>query len=231
MLDVSRKELKYSLHPAEAARLKKRLSFVMQGDPHNGTIGYRVRSLYFDTVVDGDFEDKVNGLEKRQKVRLRTYNTGAEIIKLELKEKTDTAQRKRSLSLNREEAVQMIKGEYSFLLKRGEPLAGWMYGFLVCRCYRPKCIVEYDRFAFILDNNDTRITFDSNIRASEAGYDLFDENLVLYPVASPNDVTLEVKYNGFLMTFVKNELATADKIWCSNSKYCRARMISKKGRR
>ena len=231
MLDVSRKELKYSLHPAEVARLKRRLSFVMQGDPHNGTIGYRVRSLYFDTVFDGDFEDKVNGLEKRQKVRLRIYNTDAEVIKLELKEKTDTAQRKRSLSLNREEAEQMIKGEYSFLLKRGELLAGWMYGFLMCGCYRPKCIVEYDRFAFRLDNNDTRITFDSNIKASEAGVDLFDENLVLYPVASPNDVTLEVKYNGFLMTFVKNELATADKIQCSNSKYCRARMISKKGRK
>ena len=85
MLDVSRKELKYSLHPAEAARLKRRLSFVMQGDPHNGTTGYRVRSLYFDTIFDGDFEDKVNGLEKRQKVRLRIYNTDAEVIKLELK--------------------------------------------------------------------------------------------------------------------------------------------------
>lgn len=231
MLDVSRKELKYSLRPTEAAKLKKRLSFVMQSDAHNGERGYRVRSLYFDTIFDGDFEDKVNGLEKRQKVRLRIYDAASKVIKLELKEKINTMQRKRSLSLTRKEAKRMIKADFSFLLEREEPLAHRLYGFLTCGCYRPKCMVEYDRYAFLLDENDTRVTLDANLRASEGNFDLFDENLLFYPVSSPNEVTLEVKYNGFLMTFVKNELAAVDKMRCSNSKYCRARMISKKRRR
>ena len=51
----------------------------------------------------------------------------------------------------------MIAGDYRFLMQRQEPLAKWLYTFLSVRCYRPKCIVEYDRFAYITEHNDTRI--------------------------------------------------------------------------
>lgn len=231
MLDVSRQELKYCVNLAETAVLKKRLSIFMQSDAHNGTDGYVVRSLYFDTIGDSDFEDKVDGLDMRQKIRLRVYDPDAQTAKLELKEKTDHFQRKRSLSLSRKEAEQMIQGDYSFLLRREEKLAQWMYTFLLSRGYRPKCVVEYDRFAYMIDHNDTRVTFDKNLRASESCFNIFDRNLMLYPVSGPNEITMEVKFNGFLMTYIKNELGICDKIQTSNSKYCRARTISKRGRR
>lgn len=69
--------------------------------------------------------------------------------------------------------------------------------------YRPKCMVEYDRFAYLINENDTRITFDSNLRGSESNFNLFKEDAILYPLIYPTEITLEVKYNGFLMSNIK----------------------------
>lgn len=230
MLDVTRTEVKYDIGPLETADMKKRLGIFMEPDPHNGEKGYLVRSLYFDTLHDTDFEEKVEGYDERRKIRLRVYSAAAETAKLEIKEKTGGFQRKRSLILNREESMRMTGGDYRFLLERKEPLAEWLYAFLSVRCYRPKCIVEYDRYAFITEHNDIRITFDQNLRASESNFDLFREEPPLYSVSPPGQVTMEVKYTGFLFSYLKNELNRCDKIQVSNSKYCRARMISKRGR-
>lgn len=231
MFDVSRKELKYTLSTKEAEELKGKLSSVMQEDSHNRQEGYRVRSLYFDTLSDGDFEDKVDGYDKRQKIRLRIYGFQNQMVKLELKEKENGFQRKRSLSIDREEAEQMIRGEYDFLLEKREPFAHYIYAFMRTRCYQPKCIVEYDRMAYCVDTNDIRITFDMNLRATEADMSLFDENLPLYPVADRAEVTMEVKYNLFLFSHIKNIIKISDRMQVSNSKYCRARTITKRGRR
>lgn len=231
MLDVTRTEVKYDIGLLQMSDIKRRLDIFMEPDPHNGEKGYLVRSLYFDTIHDTDFEEKVDGYDGRQKIRLRIYGADAKNAKLEVKEKTGAFQRKRSLILTREESVQMISSDYHFLLQRDEALAGWLYTFLNVRCYRPKCIVEYDRLAYITGHNDTRITFDQNLRASEAGFDIFNENAALYPVSPPGQVTMEVKYTGFLLTYLKNELNHCEKTQVSNSKYCRARMISKRGRK
>ena len=231
MLDVSRRELKYLISKQDMYRLKPRLSAILTVDAHSGQEGYRVRSLYFDTLFDSDFEDKVDGYDNRRKVRLRVYDTKDTIVKLELKEKSGSAQRKRSLFLTREEAERMARGDYLFLMERQEPLAQQLYPFLETKCYRPKCIVEYDRGAYCRSENDIRVTFDQNLRATESNFDLFDDGLILYPVAHPNEVTLEVKYRGFLYSHVKKLLNQADRMQVSNSKYCLARTISKRGRR
>ncbi len=231
MIEVSRRELKYLLTLEEVYTLKQKLAAVMQPDFYGGQEGYRVRSLYFDSLFDTDFEDKVAGYDKRQKVRIRIYGASDAVIKLELKEKAGVNQRKRSLLLHRQEAERMIQGDYSFLMERPEPMAHRLYPFLVTRSYRPKCIVEYDRVAFFREENDIRVTFDMGLKATEASFDLFNEHLMLYPVADPSEVTMEVKYNGFLYSYIKQIIKKANRMQISNSKYCRARQISKRGRR
>lgn len=54
-------------------------------------------------------------------------------------------------------------------------IAHSIYTKMVTRCYRPKCIVEYDRLAYLRKYNDTRVTFDMNLRATEADFNLFNE--------------------------------------------------------
>ena len=49
---VFREEKKYLIGMAEALQRSHLLGQVMREDPHNGVHGYRIRSLYFDTVYD-----------------------------------------------------------------------------------------------------------------------------------------------------------------------------------
>ena len=58
MRNISRKEKKFLVDLTSAKKLEGLLSQVMPGDPHNGSRGYPVRSLYFDTLHDRDFAEK-----------------------------------------------------------------------------------------------------------------------------------------------------------------------------
>ena len=71
MNEVLRQEKKYAINLKDGTVLQGRLGAVMHGDVHNGSQGYVIRSLYFDTPDDQDFHDKIDGLELRRKIRLR----------------------------------------------------------------------------------------------------------------------------------------------------------------
>lgn len=224
MRNVNRTEKKYLLDIPEALKLQNQLGKVMSGDPHNGAQGYSVRSLYFDTPHERDFAEKLFGLDPRRKVRIRTYMPNHnDFALLELKQKQGDFQQKRSLTVNREETAQLILGKYDFLLERQENFAKEMFALLTINAYRPRTIVEYDRTAFIAKENKIRITFDRNIRANEFNYSLFESNLPLAPVFDPFNVVLEVKYDGFLLSYIKTILNMANKSSLSVSKYCLAR--------
>ena len=70
MRDVLREEKKFLLNQAEALKLRNYLSNVVHTDLHNGSDGYQVRSLYFDSLSNRDFQEKEDGLELRRKFRL-----------------------------------------------------------------------------------------------------------------------------------------------------------------
>lgn len=74
---VFREEKKYLIGMAEALQRSHLLGQVMREDPHNGVHGYRIRSLYFDTVYDEDYHEKLAGIETRRKIRLRCYDPAA----------------------------------------------------------------------------------------------------------------------------------------------------------
>lgn len=74
---VFREEKKYLIGMAEALQRSHLLGQVMREDPHNGVHGYRIRSLYFDTVYDEDYHEKLAGIETRRKIRLRCYDLAA----------------------------------------------------------------------------------------------------------------------------------------------------------
>ena len=219
LLDVLRTEQKYQLNNTEMYSMISRLNMILRSDSHNSGGGYMVRSLYFDTPYDDDFYDKLDGLELRRKIRLRIYSPDASSAKLELKEKTGNNQRKRSLTLSREDAVKVSQGDYDCLLDMKDEFADELYGRMRQYLYRPKCIVQYYRTAYMLPVNDTRVTFDRDLRASESHLDLFDKDLKLYPVGMLTGCTMEVKYNNFLLSYVKDAVSIADKSINSASKY------------
>lgn len=226
MNEVLRQEKKFAINIADGVVLGGRLGAAMHADAHNGPQGYEIRSLYFDTPDDQDFVDKVDGLELRRKIRLRTYSPQSDFAMLEMKQKEGPYQRKRSLRLRREEAVRLCQGDYRPLLSHTDPFAAECYGLMHCRCYRPKAVVAYRRQAYVARENHIRITLDSQITATESSYDLFSQQLPLYTVMDPFQMVLEVKYNGFLLSYLKDLLDLVARPELSVSKYCLARSVS-----
>lgn len=223
MRDVLRQEKKFLIQRAEMAAKCGRLQGVLHEDPHNGAQGYVIRSLYFDTLYDQDYFEKEQGIEIRRKVRLRLYDPRGNFALLELKQKQGSSQRKRSLRLAREEAQRLIAGDYTPLLAHPEPFAAECYGLMHTRCYRPRTVVEYRRKAFVLKENNIRVTFDHQIDATSACFDVFDPHLAMAPVLDRSLAVLEVKFDGFLLSYVKDLLGDLDKSQTSVSKYGLAR--------
>lgn len=227
MQQVLRQEKKFLIDLAQVYSLRHRLSQVMAEDSHSRDGSYPVRSLYFDTLDDTDFQDKVDGTELRRKIRLRCYGADAPFAQLEMKQKEGDHQLKRSLRMDRFDAHRLTEGDYSVLMTYPDPFAAECYALMCMYCYRPKAVVEYQRYAFTAKENKIRITLDHNIIATESCFDLFSPQLLQHSVLSPHLAVLEVKFNGFLLSYIKDIIQSCDHSETAVSKYCMSRAVSK----
>lgn len=218
-MQVKRTEQKIVITVQEAMQLQKRLDNIMPRDSHSKSYdGYEIRSLYFDTVADRCCAEKEDGLSVHEKIRIRTYGSNSDVIKLECKRKVGEFQTKKSLIIDRQTCESLIKGDYSVLLKIENPMGKMFYEKLSSGMF-PKCIIQYKRMSYNIDTNNIRITFDSDIRTTESSFDIFKENLLTYPIAPGDMVILEVKYNNFLFDYIKDALKSVRKSPTSFSKY------------
>lgn len=225
MLTVLRREEKYFMKLREALQRADHFSKILMPDSYSRDGSYRVRSLYFDTVDDKDFHDKITEQNCRRKVRLRIYDASDQAAKLELKQKQNIYQKKRSMTVSRQDALALIEGNFSVLLRYHEPFADEMFVIMTEECYRPKTIIEYRRRAFMAKENNIRLTFDSDIRATESSRNLFSEHLPMYPVMGVDDVIFEVKYDKFMLGYISDIIGCIDRRSVSSSKYCMGRSI------
>lgn len=225
MNEVLRQERKFLLSMTQKLRLEGKLDALLPQDPHNGAEGgYLVRSLYFDTIRNRDYCEKADGLEQRRKIRLRIYEPGAEDVYLEMKQKQGSNQFKRSLKIKREDAKHIASGNYAPLLSYKDKFAAECYGIMNRDGYLPQIILEYQRKAYVKAENNIRITLDGEVRALEGHSPLFfEENPGLYPVLEPWKVILEVKYNHFLFSYIRDIIRSCNQSEVSVSKYCMAR--------
>ena len=70
-----RHEVKYQISMADYLSIRQRLRLVMKPDIHAKENGkYTVRSIYFDNLEDKALREKRNGVQKREKFRIRYYN-------------------------------------------------------------------------------------------------------------------------------------------------------------
>ncbi len=185
---------------------------------------YTVRSLYFDTVDNTDYWDKIAGIERRKKIRLRIYNQDCSLCKLEVKQKFGELQNKESFIVDSGDAHRLSLGETSVLKKyfREVPFSVDLYAAISLHCYRPAAQIEYDRTAWQYPLYDTRITLDRNVRASESNMDIFAPDIIFTPVLQEQAI-LEVKYNEKMTGFISDVLGQFQLTQESYSKYCAGR--------
>ena len=118
-----RHELKHQINLREDLVLSQRLKKLFAHDKNAGPGGtYRVTSLYFDTPYDSALREKMDGVNRREKFRLRYYGTDTSFIRLEKKYKVHSLCGKRSARMTQEQAEKLLSGSYEFLLDSGKPL-------------------------------------------------------------------------------------------------------------
>ena len=172
-LKTFRHEYKYVIPYEEMLSLREKFNELLDID--RSYDGYMIRSLYFDSVNDDDYFDKLGGELSRKKIRLRIYDPNSDFVKLELKAKTDYHQLKESLIINKKDAIELINGKYDVLLNYSEDIAKKLYVIMSEGYYRPKVIIEYNRIAY-MTKTTTRITFDFDIKKSNDYEKFFNEN-------------------------------------------------------
>lgn len=224
MITVFRKEIKYVIPLEFFFQLQKQLDEIMKRDIYGENGTYKVRSQYYDSMMNQDLQDNLSGVMEKRKIRLRVYSPEDERVKLEYKCKSGSDGVKYSLSISREETLQMEEGRYEFLLDRQEPLAQQLYHRLLCGGYQPKSLIEYDRTAFAYPVSDVRITFDYLVRAAASPYGILEKEPFFSPVSDADSGVLEVKYNDFLPAHIKNIIKDVDNQAEASSKYSRARL-------
>jgi len=227
MDEVLRQEKKYLITLTQYYALSRRLGRLLQEDAYSSGDGYQIRSLYFDGLDDHDFDEKISGIEIRKKIRLRNYGANSQVAKLEMKQKQGVMQKKRSLELSQEQSLRLISGEYTALLECESDFASECFGIMNIQCYRPKAVITYTRKVFVANENEIRITFDHNIRGTESNFNIFSSDLLENTIFDPYLVVMEVKYNGFLLSYIKDMISDVNASELSVSKYCVGRAIGK----
>ena len=217
---VNRRELKYPIGDADYIKLDKLFKKVLTADKNNKEGGYKIRSLYFDSLFDDDYRQKIDGEEVRKKIRLRIYDTKTQVVKLEIKRKININQIKETVSISREDAIKLIDLDYSVLLKYKDNTAKTAYNIMTLGQYRPVVIIDYHRKAYLHEENNIRVTLDSDIRSNEFNFDIFDDNIVMGPIVQYYNAVLEVKFDKDLFNWISYALTNLDTTNQSLSKYC-----------
>ena len=218
-----RHEVKHQLSPQEDLVLTSRLQKLFLRDGHAGPDGsYRVTSLYFDTPYDTALREKLDGVDRREKFRLRYYGEDTSFLRLEKKYKVNGLCGKRSARLSLEEARQLLAGDLNFLLQREDPLLSELYSKLRGSCLSPRTVVCYDREAFLYAPGNVRVTLDRDLRTcgDSAGF-LSPGAFRLRPLEGVT--VLEVKYDAFLPDLVRLAVQTPDRRAGACSKYALCR--------
>ena len=85
-----RHEWKHEISRGDMLALRQRLSAVAKRDVHAIGGKYLIRSLYFDNASDKALREKIDGVNRREKFRIRYYNGDTiSLYVLEKKSKID----------------------------------------------------------------------------------------------------------------------------------------------
>ena len=218
-----RHEYKHQINLADIYGLRTRLSAVAKHDPHAEEDGtYFIKSLYFDNYADQALREKADGVNKREKFRIRYYGCDTSFIKLEKKSKINGLCNKESYLITAEECQKIIDGNFDFLLHGEHELMRELYAKMKYRLLRPKCIVAYTRECFVYPPGNVRITLDMNICGSHHIQAFLNPDLQflqLFPHA-----ILEVKWDEYLPGVIRDCVQVKSRSSAAFSKYAAVRI-------
>jgi len=214
-----RNELKHVIDAGARAAICANLRVVAQIDEHAGPSGrYKVRSLYFDNVYDTALMEKIDGVNEREKFRIRYYNDDPSLIHLEKKVKRAGLGYKMTADLTAEEAQKIVDGDLDWMAASGRALVIELYSKMKAQGLKPKTIVDYMRTPFVYAPGNVRVTIDEDIRTGLSCTDFLNPDCVMIPAGEPV-ILLEVKWDKYLPSVIQRAVQVRNRRAGAFSKY------------
>ena len=218
-----RHEWKHEISYADLLTLRSRLSAVMAPDPHAEDGSYLVRSLYFDNAADKALREKIDGVNVREKFRIRYYNGDISTLHLEKKSKRGGLGCKESAPLTEAQAQAIVDGAVGWMKDCGTPLLEELYSKMQTQGLAPKTIVDYQREPYVFAQGNVRVTLDYNIRTGLQCTDFLNPDCVTVPVRK-KPIILEVKWDNFLPSLIRDVVQLPNCRTEAYSKYAACRV-------
>ena len=217
-----RHEWKHAVGYSDLLALRSRLTAVMAQDIHAINGKYEIRSLYFDNLADKALREKIDGVNTREKFRIRYYNGDLSFMLLEKKSKINGLCSKLQTELTGEEAQAIASGTIQTLAGSTKPLLQELYLKMTLQGLQPKTIVDYTREPFVYAPGNVRVTLDYNIRTGLYCKDFLNPGCVTVPLGDA-PIILEVKWDGFLPSVIRDIVQIPSTHTSAFSKYAACR--------
>lgn len=223
---VYRNELKYQCSERQIRMLEMRIKNLCRPDPHAAEGGkYTVRSVYFDDYRDSCYYENEDGVNSREKFRIRIYDGKTGLIMLESKEKINGLGHKYACRISGELCREILDGDFKMPESADSVLRKFFLHYRT-RMYRPKVVVEYERTPFVYSAGNVRITFDRNIMATAHVDTFLEPRIYARPVMPVGMHLLEVKFDGLLPDHIYHTLQLRDLQRIAYSKYYTSRRVT-----
>lgn len=220
-----RHEWKHEISYLDMLVLRQRLRAVAKADRHTIDGKYVIRSLYFDTPSDKALREKLDGISRREKFRLRLYNGDTGLIHLEKKAKAGGLGNKQVATLSKKETAAILLGDIEWMLNSERPLLKELYSKMRTQRLSPKTIVEYTREPYVYPAGNVRVTIDYDIRTGLGGTsrtDFLSPGIRIPAGEAP--IILEVKWDAFLPAIIRDAVQLQGRHTSAFSKYAQCRI-------
>ena len=218
-----RHEVKHEISKHDMLILRQRLRAVMKPDYHAVDGHYKIRSLYFDNLDDKALREKLDGVNIREKYRIRLYNNDSSTIRLERKCKHGGLGIKTSAILAPEQAQKIVMGDVNWMVQSTDEVILGFYARIRNEGLNPKVIVDYIREPFVFAPGNVRVTLDYDIRTSMSCTDFLNPDCVMIPI-NDSPCILEVKWDDFLPDVIRDAVQLENRHSGAFSKYAASRM-------
>jgi hypothetical protein len=225
METVNRQEQKFYIKKQDIPLIKSFLQSSLLIDPNSKKDGYKISSLYFDTIGSDDLNQKLDGIIYREKYRIRIYDDDINSAKFEVKRKLNQCIQKLSCKLSIEDVYSMQNCNFSILDQFND--LEYVAHRMQYLNYFPSNIITYNRFAYFLPINNIRITIDADLRTHGFDSDLSNLRNVKNDMVQKNSLDiLEIKFEETLPDYIINFLSSFKAVRSSISKYSLSRIHS-----
>lgn len=223
-------EYKYRVLPQQYHCLRAAIRPFAQPDPYTKSAPhgrYFVRSLYFDSADFRSYQEKVDGVSDRTKLRIRTYSHRPQDnpdIRVEMKARKGIVIEKQNTFISQADYHAFM--QHGHWPNQDDPVLVEFERYVRLKALLPMILVQYSREGYSANTQDgLRITFDHQVQ-SASSRSLFPHASV-FRTHHRGMVILEIKCNKSQPHWLRQIVQTHNLRIVANSKFAQGIELSR----